>query len=292
MSKLILTGNFEALRGTISTRLNKYAVKICIEGCLINGFVAGVDSSVYQKKLDAICMMLDGIWLDENIGRATDETIAVFFLSKLGDDISKVQVISDENEIVISRNDLGIEGAEGYLQRQIGIRHFLLGELELADQAFSKLLVHYPDDVQTLNLRGRVRRYLGNLELAESDFKSAIDLDSGWFELWRNLANTLLIEEKYEEMKISFEKALCLAPFNAIVINNYGYALYSCGEYETALNYCQKAIKIDPNYYEAYLDVAEIHKILGKIEDYEYWINESKKHYTEYPKYSIGISAR
>ncbi len=292
VGELILTGNFEAFRGTASIRHSRYVVKIWMEGCLINGFVAGVDSSVYQRKLDATCMMLDGIWLDENLGRATDETVAVFFLSKFGNDIDRVQVISDESEVLISQNDLGYEGSDGYLQRQIGIHHLLLGELELADQVFSELLSRYPDDVQTLNLRGRVRRYLGNLDLAEIDFRLAIDLDGGWFELWRNLANTLLIKEKYEEMTSAFEEALRLAPSNSVVINNYGYALYSFGKYEEALKYCQQAIKIDSDYYEAYLDTAEICKGLGKTEEYEYWIRESEKHYTKYPMYSIGISKR
>lgn len=292
MSKLILIGCFEALHGTASAKKNRYVVRIQIEGCLINGFVAGVDSSVYQKKLDAICKELEGVWLDELIGRATDETVAVFFLSKLAEDVCEVQVKSDESEVIIRREELDDEGTVGYLQRQMGIRYFLRGELEAADQVFSDLLSRYPADVQTLNLRGRVRRYLGQLELAESDFRTAIRLDNDWCELWRNLANTLLIEKKYEVMKSAFEEALRLSPSSAVVINNYGYALYSFGKYEEALKYCRQATELDSDYYEAYLDTAEIYKVLGKTEDYEYWIREAEKHYTEYPKYSIGISAK
>ena len=53
-----------------------------------------------------------------------------------------------------------------------------------------------------------------------------------------------------------FREAVRLAPYSSLATNNLGYAHGCVGQWEDAYYFCFRAVKLNPVYYEAYLDLA------------------------------------
>ncbi len=83
------------------------------------------------------------------------------------------------------------------------------------------------------------------------------------------LMGNLLTKEKQDVVhaKKYYEKVLEFHPDNAIAINNIGATYMEVGDYESALQYMEKTLKLNATYTNAYYGLALCYYKLGRLED-------------------------
>ena len=265
MASLYISKQFTALHGTTTPIEGCYSVTICVSGKLILGWVNHIDSSSIENALELHCKNLHGKHLDEELGFATHENIAMYFMNIFHKVAEKIILSESDLKVVITKDDWMQYSYFSYQATQIGIRKFRLGYLDDAEKHFSDAINEDANNPQPYLLRGRVYRYKGHYKKALKDFNMVIHIDSAWSEGYRNKGNALLFLERYDKMLPFFDIAVSLAPNSSLVANNRGYALFLLGRYNEALTECLRAIDINPDYSEAYLDAANAYERLGDI---------------------------
>ncbi|MYB92568.1 tetratricopeptide repeat protein [Candidatus Poribacteria bacterium] len=133
------------------------------------------------------------------------------------------------------------ENPESDLER--GSRAYQRREYEAAVSYFDMAIGQYPDDPEAYYQRGLAKFHLGEHEPAISDYDEAIDRDSDYAEAYyqRGLAKFHL--GRYESAISDYDE----------VHLNLNYALKQYLErYESAIDDYNSAIRINPNYTEAY----------------------------------------
>jgi len=92
----------------------------------------------------------------------------------------------------------------------------------------------------------------GEFNLAEKEYKKAIEKNKNWYLPYFNLGNLYYKIKNYEKAKEYYEYALKLKPDNPDILNNLAYLLYEMGDYKNAKIYIEKALSIDKK--EEYID--------------------------------------
>lgn len=266
MALMGIIRGFEATHGSRERRSDVYTIEIVIEGPIENGFVAGVDYAEPIKRLDQLVNDFKGAYLDEIVGRATNENIAQFLMFNLSSlPIHKIQVTENNDRYVeLYSDEFDIDAYPAQLAFNKGHSHLLKEEPEIAKKYFTEAIEMNSDFVEAYNLRGRCSKYMGDFEEALLDFQRAIEIKPDFGEAWRNIGNAHLHLEMYGEMIPAFDKAVELMPNSALAINNRGYGYYVKEDFDLALKDHTTAVEIDPNYAEAYYDKAMALKALGK----------------------------
>jgi tetratricopeptide (TPR) repeat protein len=279
MALMGIIGRFEGIHGSRQRRLDHYTIEAVISGPIQDGFVGGIDHRGPIKKLEQIADSLDGRYLDDIVGRATNENIAQFFMFQLSNfPIDRIRVTESEKTYVeLSSGEFDEQAYPAQLEYNKGHSFLLRENPEIAKNHLTNAIEMNGDFAQAYNLRGRCLKYMGAYEEALSDFQKAIDIDPDFGEAWRNLGNAYLYLDDYEKMIPAFDMAVELKPDSALAINNRGYGYYLMGEFEKALQDHIKAIDIDPNYSEAHYDKAMALKALGKRHDAVEALVESRR---------------
>ena len=65
--------------------------------------------------------------------------------------------------------------------------------------------------------------------------------------------------KRYEEARISYQKAVEIKPDLADAYNNLGNISRASNDHEEAIMYFKKAIEVDPNYANAYINLSRIY---------------------------------
>lgn len=266
MALMGLIMEFEAMHGSREMHSDVYTIEVVISGPIQNGFVAGVDYIEPIKRLEQIAGELKGTYLDDIVGRATNENIAQFLMFNLsGLPIHKVRVTeSNDRYVEIFSDEFDAGEYPAQLAFNKGYSLLLRGEPKIAKKYFSEAIDMNGDFVEAYNFRGRCFKYMKNFEKALLDFQKAIKIKPDFGEAWRNMGNAYLYLDMHDEMIPAFDRAVELMPKSALAINNRGYGHYVKGDFERALRDHIKAIEIDPNYAEAHYDKAMALKALGK----------------------------
>jgi adenylate cyclase len=91
---------------------------------------------------------------------------------------------------------------------------------------------------------------------AEKSLLNALDLDGNSVNARHWLAVLRSIQRRLNEAKVDIKLALELDPTNPTLLADLGQLYYFAGKFETATQYCQKALAIDPAHHFAqkYLD--------------------------------------
>jgi tetratricopeptide (TPR) repeat protein len=266
VASLKITSSFNAFHGTNKIIQCEYSISIIIRGEIILGFVKHLDSIVIVKKLEYQCALLAGCYLDEILGRATHEVIAMHFMNLFENVADEVVVIGDNMEVSVSQSDLQIYKYQSFSLLQKGIRAFMKCNFQEAYTILTKAIEKDGLNQQAYMLRGRVLRYMGEYHKAKEDFSHVIELDEKWSEGYRNMGNILLFQECYDKMMPYFDQAIKLAPYSSLAANNRGYAHILLGNYDAAISDCLRAIDLNPAYVEAHTDIATAYEKLGEVE--------------------------
>ena len=276
MACMTISKTFFAEHGTHQRRRSLYTIQIGVTGNIVLGYTNHCDSKILERKLEKICKELQDQYLDEKMGRATHEMVAVWILNQLGTLIDTVTVSADDIIVVVNKADLLKSEFNVILLQQKGIRSLMLGDFDGAERLFEEAINKDKNNAESYLLRGRVYRYTGKYRLAKDDFEVVIRLKPDWSEGYRNMGNILLFMKKYNDMVPYFVKATELAPYSSLAYNNLGYAYYCLESWDKALACSLRAVELNPNYYEAYLDIANIYDKLQNLEQAKKYKNIAK----------------
>lgn len=146
--------------------------------------------------------------------------------------------------------------------REVAItRHYLLMGAHEYDEAFgyvNETLVYLPDNLELLYARALVAAELGKVDIAEQDLTKIIAQQPAHANALNALGYTLADQtERYEEAKILISKALVLRPNDAHILDSMGWVSYRLNDFETALEFLQKAYEASPE--------AEVAAHLGEV---------------------------
>lgn len=98
----------------------------------------------------------------------------------------------------------------------------------------------------------------GMFDLAEKEYKKAINKDKNWYLPYFNLGN-LYYKKGDREKAIDYYLKALEKEKNPDVLNNLAYVLYELGRYEEAKKYIEEAItmKKDQNYEDTYKNIIQ-----------------------------------
>ena len=109
------------------------------------------------------------------------------------------------------------------------------------------------------SLREGVGGLCGRIAMAEGDYASCIHiyqqlLDDNPFscEYWDNLATAQMQTDQYYDAITSCDYSLAISPDNLIALRNKANALYTIGDYEKAIENCNKHLEVDKYSVEIY----------------------------------------
>lgn len=268
MALLGIIKKFTASHGSRTLRTNEFKVGITLEGKIINGFVGGVDYDTPKKHLEKVLSSLEAQYLDDIVGRATNENIAQYIFYQLREIPIHSLTVSEgeEQSVTIFPSDINFEDYPSQLHFNKGYSLLLREKPGSAIEELDKAIGLKGDFAEAYNLRGRCKKYPGRYDLALPDFIKAIELNPEFGEAYRNLGNAYYYLDKLDLMIPAFSKAVQLMPNSALAFNNRGFAYQRLEEWELALADHNRAIELDPNYEEAYRDRAAAYGALGKKE--------------------------
>ena len=282
MITMVLLGiiqKFKARHGSRSLRTSKFTVEITLEGEINNGFVGGVDYNKPKKDLGKVLSSLEDQYLDDIVGRATNENIAQYIFYQL----RKISLHSlkvsegEEQHVKIFPSDINFEDYPAQLHFNKGQSLLLREKPELAITELDQAIISREEFAEAYNLRGRCIKYLEGYASALDDFLKAVELNADFGEAWRNLGNAYLYLKRFAEMVPAFDRSVELIPNSALAVNNRGHGYFAIEEYELALIDHEKAVELDQNYAEAHYDKGMALKRLGRTRYAEESFHESRR---------------
>jgi tetratricopeptide (TPR) repeat protein len=274
-----ITQSFDATHGSRTRRRDRYTIELLWQGAITGGFVAGIDHKIPGARLTTLIQQLSDQYLDDIVGRATNENIANFILFHLNTQpIHAVRVYEGTSSYVeVTAAEFDAKKFPAQHQYNLGQSWLLRENPGRASSHATAAIDLRPEFAEAYVLRGRCKKYQHGYDAALDDFKKATELEVELGEAWRNLGNAHLALNHREEMIVAFDKCVSLMPSSALAINNRGYAHYTIGDYDAALADHDYALKLDPNYAEAHFDRSMTLSSLGRAADAESALRESQR---------------
>ena len=114
-------------------------------------------------------------------------------------------------------------------------------------------------------LRGSIYYFLNNWEMAEIDWRMALDLSPDNALILNNLGYTLADRNiKLDEAEELIRRAVEAEPENGYYVDSLGWVLFRRGKFEEALEYLKRADRLTPNEPEVIDHIADAYWILGE----------------------------
>jgi Flp pilus assembly protein TadD len=122
-----------------------------------------------------------------------------------------------------------------------------------------------PQFVEAWNLLGTISYQRGNYAQAEREFRSALEHDDDAFEPTVNLGGTLLSMGRHQDALPYNQYAVLARPESALANSQMGMNHFFLGEPARALEYLEKAKRIDPSHFShPQLMLAQLHAQHGR----------------------------
>lgn len=112
---------------------------------------------------------------------------------------------------------------------------------------------------------GRAYRRMGNFAKAEKAFRRTLELDRR-VENFVYLANVLRNLKRYEEATDACEEAVKIDPQYEEAYLNLGMNLHAQGSYDSAVSALRTAVRLDPDYADAYFVLGNVFLEMGQPE--------------------------
>ena len=166
--------------------------------------------------------------------------------------------INDYNKAI----ELDPDGIEIYNER--GICHYNKGDLDLAIADFNMVIELKPDFTSAYNGRGLAYTDKGDYDLAIADFNMAIELNS--YDTNKDQVNQTTTNSNITpELNPNFAKALYTECYYTFLYNR-GRAYAIKGEVDVAIDDFSMAIKLNPEFTEAYYNLGVAHWDKGEVD--------------------------
>ncbi|MCU0400715.1 MAG: tetratricopeptide repeat protein, partial [Algoriphagus sp.] len=127
-------------------------------------------------------------------------------------------------------------------------RYFESGDYQQAVESYTANLKNRPADVNTVYNRGRAYQEMGNLQEAQADFETALNLDPTNFQVLLSLATIQLEQKSYASALLYATKAEEIPGAPAMASFLKARALHQLGMPEDALKAYGNAIQIDKEF--------------------------------------------
>jgi len=160
-------------------------------------------------------------------------------------------------------------GGDPRLQRLAAYLHQQQGRLAEAAAAYEAALAAFPDDWESVNNLGNVRRAAGDLDGAIAALRRAVVLRPDLIEIRINLSNALGEAGRHSERVAMMAEAARAAPRDARVATEYGVAAAEARDFAAAEGAYRAAIAADPGFTPAYVELGlllETQNRLGELE--------------------------
>ncbi|MCT7950338.1 tetratricopeptide repeat protein [Ancylothrix sp. C2] len=160
--------------------------------------------------------------------------------------------------------------AEEYYRR--GIERAKRGEVEKAQEDYSRAISLEPDDAGAYNSRGAVRFQLGDYQGAAEDYSQVIRLNSDDAEAYNNRCLAQLHLSKLEDALSDCSRAISLLPTHANAYKNRCLVYLHLGAYQRGIEDCTRAISLNPKDAESHNNRGLVRSAMGEnktaIEDF------------------------
>lgn len=160
-------------------------------------------------------------------------------------------------------------GADPRLRRVAAYAWQQQGRLAEAATAYEAVLEAWPDDWESCNNLGNVRRAAGDLDGAIRAFQRAIELRPGSIEMVFNLSNALGQAARHEERVAMMGEAARFAPGDARVQTEYGVAAAEARDFAAAEAAYRAALAADPAFTPAYVELGLLLETQNRLEALE-----------------------
>lgn len=163
-----------------------------------------------------------------------------------GSDVTP-QNVSERNSAADTQVNLGV----GYMQR---------GHTELALERFERALRFNPKSAIAYSSLGVLYEKIERPDLAEKNYRRATELEPKKGDVRNNFGQFLCRVGRYDEAEAEFEAALS-DPFYqtpALAASNAGKCARAAGHMAAAEKYLRRALKLNPDMYEAFLPLASL----------------------------------
>ena len=155
-----------------------------------------------------------------------------------------------------SQVDSPSETSEKVLPAELALQQgnvcMMLGQIEMAIEAYSRVIELNPNNPNAYNNRGVAYSAKGEYDCAIADYTKAIELNPDYAVAYNNRGGVYYLKEEYESAIVDFTKATELNPDYAVAYNNRGVAYYLKKEYKSAIVDFTRAIELNPDYAIAY----------------------------------------
>jgi tetratricopeptide (TPR) repeat protein len=98
----------------------------------------------------------------------------------------------------------------------------------------------------------------GDTTDAERVLRQALALSPGDYATYTNLGNVRMVQRRFAEAAAFYEKSLSFNPSASVTTYDLGYARMLMGDQGAAVDILRRAIRLNPNYRDAYFLMGEI----------------------------------
>ena len=141
------------------------------------------------------------------------------------------------------------------------------GKFSLAFKNASSLIKQYPKSFLSWNILSISAVQIGNLEVAIEAFQKVISINPGYAEAYNNLGVIKKNQGKLKEAFDLLERALKVKPEYIDAYYNLGNVLKEQGKLDEAIEAFKKAISLKPDYAEAYCNLGVVFKDQGRLDE-------------------------
>lgn len=107
----------------------------------------------------------------------------------------------------------------------------------------------------------------GRIEEADRIYAEVLERDPTGFEALRHFAMRALAQGHAEQAVLLFERAHAVQPTDPGICRNHGIALRASGRHEDALFSLREAVRLDPDFFAARLQLGEVCEKLGRARE-------------------------
>lgn len=147
-----------------------------------------------------------------------------------------------------------------------GRAHAQLGQLARAADDLDRAILAFDRDGDSAYWRANVAFELGRYHEAIVHYRRALALRSHYCEPWLGLGNALLQVRRYAEAVVAYDNYLLCGEATASLYNNRGVANWNLNLLDQALEDFNKALQLDPEYWNALFNRGVLLGQMGDVE--------------------------
>lgn len=172
-----------------------------------------------------------------------------------------------EKAIVYFENAIDMGGEEAPAMQGIASAYQEMGQPEKAIEILqNSLTVSGDSDPTAYEYVGLQFLEMGEYELAEETFRSALEIDPTLSSSWQNLADVYLWQDDIQGAIAVMQQGIEANPNSSELFEGLGWLYRDAGEYENAIAAFEKVIELDPNRSMAYSGLAEFYFEIDQTE--------------------------